>query len=133
MVKRVLLWSAVSLLALTGGFVAYLYASPVPFREFDETWYRTDLHLTAAAAQTFRAAHRSAIFRAQADHMLHPVGPSRTISLFRASAPNQSGDVFLFFECPIGSSDDALHFFPVYCWSESRQRLLWKGLQDNSP
>ena|SRR5438105_1602601 len=136
MVRPVLRWSAVSLAAIIaaiGGFVAYLYASPVPFHEFDATWYHTDLHLTAAAAQTFRATHRSALYRAQADHMLRPIGPSRIITLFRASSPTQSGEVFLFFECPVGSSDAALHYFPVYCWSEPRQRLLWKGLQDNSP
>lgn len=136
MVTRVRRCIAVLLLAFLvgiGGLVAYLYASPVQLHEFDTAWYHTDLHVTDVAARSFRAQHRSAVFRAQCDHFVHPVGPGRVIGLVGASAPDDSGNVFLFFGSAFASGDVGLHLLPVYCWSERQQRLVWKGLQDNSP
>jgi hypothetical protein len=136
MVKRIVQWIGLSLLALIigiGSFVAYLYASPVPFREFDDSWYHTKIEVTEALGQSFLAHHRSAVFRAMGDHFVYPVGPGRIMGLLAASAPDDSGNVFLFFGCRFASGDVGLHELPVYCWSQRQQRLLWKGLQNNSP
>jgi hypothetical protein len=135
-VKRVLRWSAVSLLAILvilGGFAAYLYASPVPLREFDSNWYQTPRQVTEATAQTFYTEHRWAVFRAAADHFVHPVKFGRFVILVGASPPDDSGDVLLYFMSEHISSSADLHQLPVYCWSEREKRLRWKGLQDNSP
>jgi hypothetical protein len=136
MVKGILRWSAVSLLTMIviiGGFAAYLYISPVPFREFASDWYHAPLQVTDVTARSFYTQHRRAVFRAAADHFVHPIGPGRIIILLGASPPNDSGDVFLFFGSQFVSSDAGLHQLPVYCWSERKKRLVWKGLQDNSP
>jgi hypothetical protein len=136
MVKRILQWSVLSLLAIIvilGGFAAYLYVSPVPLREFDSSWYQTPRQVTEATAQTFYAQHRGVVFRAVADHFVHPLKFGRIIGLVGASAPDDSGDVLLYFMSEHFSSSADLHLLPVYCWSEREKRLRWKGLQDNSP
>jgi hypothetical protein len=136
MVKRVLRWSAVSFLTIVviiGGFAAYLYVSPIPLHEFGSDWYHAHLQVTDAMARSFYTQHRWAVFRAAADHFVHPVKPGRIIILLGASSPNESGDVFLYFGSAYISSSADWHQLPVYCWSDKEQRLLWKGLQDNSP
>lgn len=136
MVKRVVRWIAVLALAFLvgiGGFAAYVCRSPVPLREFDDAWYHTRRGVTEALGRSFLAQHRLAVFRAQADHFVHPIGPGRVIALWGASPPNDSSDVFVYFGSPLVSSDTALHLLPVYCWSEREKRFLWKGLQNNSP
>jgi hypothetical protein len=136
MVKRIVRWIGISLLivfAVAAAFAVFLAKTPVPFHEFETTWYHTPLQVTEVAAATFCAQHRSAVLRAQCDHFVRPVGPGRVITLLGATLPDDSGDVFLFFGSAFVSSDAALHLLPVYCWSEREKRLLWKGLQDNSP
>jgi hypothetical protein len=136
MVKHVVRWTAVLLLAFLAsiaGFLAYSYVNPVPFHEFDFGWYHTGRGVTEAGGRSFQRQHRCAVLRAQADHFVHPFGPGRIIVLFGASSPNESGDVFLYFVSAFVSSSAASHLLPVYCWSEREGRLVWKGLQDNSP
>jgi hypothetical protein len=134
MVKRTLRWTTISLLVLfLMGFAAYPAVSRVQVREFDSTWYHMHLDVTEAEARAFCAQHRAAVVRAQADHFFHPIGPGRIIALLGASSRNDSGEVFLFFGSQFVSSSAALHLLPVYCWSEREKRLLWKGLQNNSP
>src|ERR1700746_2942035 len=136
MVKRVVRWFAVLLLAFAvsiGGFVAYAYASPIPLREFDDTWYHTKRGVTEVLGRSFQAQHQFAVMRAQADHIVHPIGPGRAIVLMGAPPPNDSGEVSLYFASAYISSTVDLHLLPVYCWSEREKRLLWNGLQDNSP
>jgi hypothetical protein len=136
MVKRVVRWIAVFVLALfvgAGGFVAYAYRSPISLREFDAAWYHTKRGVTEAVGRRFQAQHRFAVMRAQADHIVHPIGPGRAVVLMGASPPNDSGEVYLYFGSAYISSTADLHLLPVYCWSEREKRLLWKGLQDNSP
>jgi hypothetical protein len=136
MVKRIVRWIGVLLLAFVigiGSFVTYLSASPVPQHEVDDSWYHGKLEVTEALGRSFLAHHRSTVFRAQCDHFFHPVGPGRVMDLIGASAPDDSGNVFLFFGCRFASGDVGLHELPVYCWSERQQRFLWKGLQNNSP
>ena len=122
-----------AIIVIIGGFAAYLYVSPVPLHEFDSTWYQTHRGVTEATGRSFYTQHRWAVFRAAADHFVHPLGPGRIIILFGASTPNDSGDVFLYFGSAYISSSADLHLLPVYCWSDRKQRLVWKGLQDNSP
>jgi hypothetical protein len=136
MVKRVLSWTALSLLTIIviiGGFAAYLYLSLVPFHELDSNWYGAHQQPTEASATSFRARHRLAVLRAEADHLIHPVRESRVIGLLAASPPDESGDIFLFFGFRFAPGDIGLHEFAVYCWSERQQRFVWKGLQNNSP
>ena len=136
MVKCVRRWAAVLLLTMIviiGGFAGYLYLSPIPFHQFDSAWYRAPLKVTEATARSFYTQHRGAVFLAAADHFVHPVGPGRIAILLGASPPNDSGEVFLFFGSQFVSSDVGLHELPVYCWSERKKRLVWKGLQNNSP
>jgi len=136
MVKRLVRWIAVSVLAIVvgiGAFVAYLYAYPIPHREFDDSWYHTTRPVTHDDGRSFLAHHRSVVLHAQADHFFHPIGPGRIVGVWGATAPDSSGNVFIYFGSRFVSSDIALHLLPVYCWSEPQQRLLWKGLQDNSP
>src|SRR5262245_10487463 len=121
MIKRIVRWSAVSLLAIivvVGGFAAYLYASPVPLREFDSDWYRTHREITEATARTFQTKHRWVVFRAAADHFIHPLKFGRIISLVGASPPDDSSDVLLYFMSEQIASSANLHLLPVYCWSE---------------
>ncbi|SRR5260370_25035010 len=136
MTARILRWIGIALvvmLAGAGAFVAYLLASPVPVHEFDSSWYQTHHRVTEALATNFRAQHRWALFRAWADHFVHPIGPGRIIGLVAASSPDDSGDVFLYFGSAFAPGDTGLHLLPVYCWSDRQQRLVWKALQDNSP
>jgi hypothetical protein len=116
-----------------GGFVACLYAFPVPLHEFDASWYQTHRGVSEALGRHFRADHRWTVIRAQADHFVHPIGPGRVIGLLAASSADDSGDVLLYFGSAFASGDAGLHLLPVYCWSDRQQRLVWKGLQDNSP
>ena len=136
MVKRIVRWSAallVVLLLCTAGFLAYCYFVPVPHRQFDSAWYHTRRDVTEAAADTFQKHHQWAVLRAQADHFADPVAPGRAVVLYGASSPDESGEVLLYFGSAFVSSSSAFHLLPVYGWSEREERLLWKGLQDNSP
>lgn len=111
---------------------AYLKISAVPDHEFDQVWYRTPRQWSEQEAAGFASSHRSALVRAEADHLVSPVGPSRAVRLMHASR-DPSGDVFLrFISRQISSSAD-LHLLPVYCWSAQQDRLVWKALEDHSP
>jgi hypothetical protein len=137
MVKRLVRCIAMSVLALAvciGGFTAYLYAYPVPYREFDDAWYHSTTRKGAEDnGRSFLASHRFAVLHAQADHFLHPIGPGRIIGVWGATTPDSSGNVYIYFGARFVGSSVAYHLLPVYCWSEPQQRLLWKGLLDNSP
>ena len=123
-----LLLAAVSAVAL----LAYFRATAIPIHEFDHAWYNTPREWSETLARTFRSEQRWAVARAEVDHFVSPIGPSRAIQLYYAS-PDPSGDTYLRFgSCWLTSSAD-LHLLPVYRWSSREHRFLWKALEDHSP
>ena len=135
MVKRIIRWTALSLLLVAVVVIilaGYFRASAVAVHEFDATWYNTHRDWSEALARSFRREHRWVVARAEADHLVAPIGPSRAIQLYYASS-DPSGDTFLRFgSCWLTSSAD-LHLLPVYRWSSREHRLIWKALEDHSP
>ena len=135
MVKRIVRWIAVSLLVTAAAAIilaGYFRTSAIAVHEFDPGWYSTPRDWSEALAKRFRREHRLVVARAEADHLVAPIGPSRAIQLYYASS-DPSGDTFLRFgSCWLTSSSD-LHLLPVYRWSSRERRLIWKALEDHSP
>ena len=111
---------------------ACLSLSSIPTHEFDLAWYRTPRQWSKQEAAGFASSHRSALVRAEADYLVDPIGPSRSVRLMQASH-DPSGDVFLRFISRRCWSFADMHLLPVYCWSAQQDRLIWKALEDHSP
>ena len=135
MLKRVVKWSALALLLVATVvvvFIVCLRASPIPVHELDSAWYHTQHGWSESLAKTLGGKHRLAIARAEADHFVLPIGPSRVVRLMDASS-DSSGDVFLRFIARHFSSSADIHLLIVYCWSSHDRRFLWKAVEDHSP
>ena len=104
MLKRIIKWSALALLLLAAiavGFAIHFRSSKcIPAHELDTSWYHDQPDWSDSFAESLRSTHRSAIARAEADHVVSPIGPSRMIQLVDAS-PDSSGDVFFRFCCSL--------------------------------
>src|SRR3954468_5861701 len=99
----------VTVLVGTGALFIYLCASPIAFHELDSSWSGPHQEPTEASATSFRARHKLAVLRAEADHLVHPVRESRIIGLLAASSPDDSGDLFLFFGFRFAPGDIGMH------------------------
>jgi hypothetical protein len=111
---------------------AGLKMSPIAAHELDMAWYRAPRQWSEEEATGFASSHAWVLVRAEADHLVNPIGPSRAIRLMHASQ-DPSGDVFLRFMSRHFSSSADLHLLPVYCWSARDQRLIWKAYENHSP
>jgi hypothetical protein len=135
MLKRIVKWSALALLFFVAAvlvLVVYFRSSAIPAHEFDATWYHAQHDWSDSFAKTLRSTHRCAIARAEADHVVSPIGPSRVIHLIDAS-PDSSGDVFFRFVARFLTSSSDIHLLVVYRWSSREHRFVWKAIEDHSP
>jgi hypothetical protein len=135
MVKRIIRWTAALLLfaaVAVAVLAGYLRASAIEVHKFDPGWYNTSRDWSEVQAKSFCQEHRWVVVRAEADHLVAPIGPSRAIQLYYASS-DPSGDIFLRFGSSWLTSSADLHLLPVYRWSSREHRLIWKALEDHSP
>jgi hypothetical protein len=114
------------------GWASSLRGLAVSTHELDDSWYRTHREWREASALSFLATHRLAVARAEADHFVAPIGPSRAVRLMDASS-DPSGDVFLRFIARHFSGSDNIHLLIVYRWSARERRFIWKAVEDHSP
>ena len=135
MLKRIIKWSALALLLLAAiavGFAIHFRSSAIPAHELDTSWYHDQPDWSDSFAESLRSTHRWAIARAEADHVVSPIGPSRMIQLVYAS-PDSSGDVFFRFVARFLTSSSDIHLLVVYRWSSREHRFVWKAIEDHSP
>jgi hypothetical protein len=135
MLKRIVKWSALVFLlfvAIALGFVVYFRSSAIPAHKLDASWYHAQHEWSDSFAKTLRSTHRWAVARAEADHVVSPIGPSRAIHLVDAS-PDASGDVFFRFVARFLTSSSDIHLLVVYRWSSREDRFVWKAIEDHSP
>ena len=118
--------------AIALGFVVYFRASAIPAHELDASWYHAQHDWSDSFAKTLSSTHRWAIARAEADHVVSPIGPSRAIHLVDAS-PDASGDVLFRFVARFLTSSSDIHLLVVYRWSSREDRFVWKAIEDHSP